>query len=67
MLNTKQTAPDRLIRLPEVTRLTSLSRSGVNRAEASGEFPKRRRVGLRAVAWSEAEVMAWIASRAEVR
>jgi prophage regulatory protein len=59
--------PARLIRLPEVSRLTSMSRSAIYRAEAQGTFPKRRRVGLRAVAWSESEVQAWLSSRAEVR
>lgn len=56
-------APSRLIRLPEVSRLTSLSRSAIYRAEAAGQFPRRRRVGLRAVAWPEAEVLAWVAAR----
>lgn len=55
--------PDRLIRLPEVSRITSLSRSAIYRAEAAGDFPARRRVGLRAVAWPERAVLEWVASR----
>jgi len=66
-MNPQFAPPGRLIRLPEVSRLTTLSRSAVYRAEAAGQFPKRRRVGLRAVAWSEAEVLAWLASRSQAR
>lgn len=51
---------DRLIRLPEVQRVTGLSRQSIYRAEAAGRFPLRRRVGRRAVAWSEGEVQAWV-------
>ena len=67
MQQQKYAPPARFIRLPEVSRLTSMSRSALYRAEAAGEFPKRRRVGRRAVAWSEGEVLAWLASREEVR
>lgn len=58
---------DRLLRLREVAQIAGLSRTAVYRAEADGRFPKRRRIGLRAVAWSEAEVLAWIASREQVQ
>lgn len=61
--NPKESAPDRLIRLPEVSRLVGLSRSAIYRAEAADDFPKRRRIGLRAVAWVEREVRDWVASR----
>ncbi len=68
MQPSKQAAvTDRLIRLPEVSRLTGLSRTSIYRAEAAAEFPKRRRVGLRAVAWSEAAVRRWMTERAEVQ
>lgn len=67
MRTNEAAAPGRLIRLPAVSRITGLSRSAIYRAEAAGDFPKRRRVGLRAVAWPESEVLAWTASRSVVR
>lgn len=66
MRTNEPAAPGRLIRLPAVSRMTGLSRSEIYRREARDEFPKRRRLGLRAVAWPEAEVAAWVASRAVV-
>lgn len=65
--NTAAAAPDRLIRRPEVESLVGLSRTAIYRAEAAGRFPARRRIGRRAVAWSQAEVLAWMAARQEVR
>jgi prophage regulatory protein len=53
----------RLIRLPEVRHLTSLSRSQLHRLEAAGRFVMRRKIGDRAVAWDLDEVLAWMASR----
>lgn len=66
MRTNEPAAPGRLIRLPAVSKMTGLSRSAIYRFEAAGEFPRRRRLGLRAVAWPEAEVAAWVASRAVV-
>ena len=52
-----------LLRLPDVQRLTGLSRSSVYRLEASGKFPKRVRLSERATAWRENELLDWIDSR----
>jgi len=52
-----------LIRLPEVRRLTGLSRSTVYRLEKQGRFVARLRLGERATAWRLDEVMAWIEAR----
>ena len=54
---------DRLLRLPEVLRLTGLSRSTVYRKIKAGEFPRPVKLGKRAVGWREFEVIAWINGR----
>lgn len=60
-------AAPRLIRLPEVQARTGLSRSHLYALEALGEFPRRLKLSIRATAWSEAEVFAWIKSRIAAR
>ncbi len=57
-----------LIRLPQVMAITGLSKTSLHRMEAANppRFPRRRRVGERAVAWDLAEVNAWLASRPAV-
>ncbi len=54
---------DRLIRLPEVERLTGLSRSTIYRLRKLGKFPEQVRIGARAVAWWLSEILAYIRSR----
>ena len=53
----------RVIRLPEVKRLTSMSRSGVYAAIADGEFPRQVRLSRRCVGWYASEIGAWLQSR----
>jgi prophage regulatory protein len=55
--------PDRLLRLPEVQRLTGLSRSAIYQQMQGGIFPKSVKTGPRAASWSEASIQAWIADR----
>ena len=55
--------PDRFIRLKEVLGLTGLSRSTVYRKQRAGTFPESVQLGERVVAWREAEVREWMASR----
>ena len=50
----------RLVRMPEVVRRTGLSKRTIYRLEAAGKFPRRRRLGLRAVGWPEHQLAAWI-------
>lgn len=52
-----------LIRRPEVTRRTGLSRTTIYRLVQSGQFPAPRQLGARSVAWVDSEVNAWIDSR----
>jgi prophage regulatory protein len=50
-------------RLPEVEQVSGLSRSSIYRLEASGEFPKRVKLGQRAVGWPREAVLKWCANR----
>lgn len=52
-----------LIRRREVERLTALSRSRIYALMAAGDFPKPVQLGVMSVAWLEAEIHEWIASR----
>jgi prophage regulatory protein len=56
-------ATQSLIRLPEVKRLTGLSRSTIYRLERDGRFVPRVRLGERATAWRLSEILAWIDAR----
>jgi prophage regulatory protein len=58
---------ERLIRLPELLRLTGLSKRTIARLEGVGRFPSRRQLGLRAVGWAESAVNAWISDPANWR
>lgn len=55
----------RLLRRPEVEKRTGLSRSSIYALMDRGEFPRPRRIGQRAVAWDEATLERWLATRAE--
>lgn len=48
------------LKIHEVISKTGLSRSYIWKLEKVGKFPKRFRVGLRAIRWSENEVDAWL-------
>lgn len=52
-----------LIRRKEVERQTALSRSRIYALMSEGSFPKPIQLGAMSVAWVEAEVQEWIASR----
>ena len=54
---------ERLIRLPEVKSRVGLGRSTIYRLMDLGRFPKARKLGLRAIAWSEIEIDEWIAGK----
>jgi len=55
--------PPAFLRIREVCRRTALSKTSVYDLEKSGQFPRRRNIGGRAVAWLESEVSEWIAAR----
>ena len=54
-----------LLRRPEVETRTGLSRSSIYAMMERGAFPRPRRIGQRAVAWDEAVIEEWLATRAE--
>ncbi|MEO8998335.1 MAG: AlpA family transcriptional regulator [Rhodanobacter sp.] len=51
------------LRLPEVCRVTGLSRSQIYRLEAAGQFPQHVKLGASASAWIDREVAQWQADR----
>jgi prophage regulatory protein len=55
------------LRIPEVERLTGLSRSTIYLMMSKGEFPLPYSLGDRAVGWDAAEVGSWLASRVKTR
>lgn len=57
---------DRLLRLPEVLRLTGLSRSSLYRLMSEG-FPLNVHLSANSVAWVFSEVAAWCAARVAER
>lgn len=52
----------RLIRLPEVKKLTGLSRPSIYRSMSAGKFPRATRFG-RHTMWAAHEVGDWIRAR----
>lgn len=52
-----------ILRLPQVCELTGLGRSMIYQLEADDRFPKRIKIGIRAVGWLQAEVQAWLRTR----
>jgi len=48
------------LRLARVKEITALSTSTIWRLEQAGKFPKRRKIGKRAIAWLESEINHWI-------
>lgn len=52
---------DRLLRMKAVIAKTGLTISGIYRREVAGRFPKRLKLGARAVAWYESDIDSFIA------
>jgi prophage regulatory protein len=57
------TSVPRLLRRPAVTERTGLPKSTLYAMMKEGSFPKPRKLSANIVAWSEAEVSAWVAAR----
>lgn len=51
---------DRMMRLPEVMRITSLSRAQIYRMMASQAFPQQRRLSHKIAVWSANEIERWV-------
>ena len=56
-----------ILRLPEVCKVTGFSRSTIYQMEAEARFPRRVRIGMRAVGWIKAEVQEWLVARVASR
>lgn len=57
----------RLLRLKQVLELFPLSRSSWYRGIANGHFPRPVRLGERAVAWREADILALIRASGDTK
>ena len=55
-------APKRFLRLPAVMSAVGLARATIYKRMKAGTFPAPIQIGARAVAWSEADIVAWQAS-----
>lgn len=68
-MNPTSTRRSPVIRLPRCIEITGLSRSTIlsytspKSAHYDQTFPKKVRIGLRAVGWYEDEIYAWVASK----
>lgn len=68
-MNAQPAASDsvlQVLRLPQVCKVTGLCRSMVYQLEAEQCFPRRIKIGARAVGWLEGEVQAWLAGRVQI-
>ena len=54
---------DRLLRLPEVEKITGLGHTSIYRFIKEGKFPQRVQVGSNAVRWKASDIAAWLESR----
>lgn len=52
-----------VLRLPQVIQVTGLCRSMIYQLEAADRFPRRIRIGSRAVGWLHSEVQQWLADQ----
>jgi prophage regulatory protein len=55
---------DRLLRVPEVCKMTGLSRQTIWRLQRAGKFPRRVLISRKAIGWYESDVREWIIGRA---
>jgi prophage regulatory protein len=57
---------NRILRRPDVTSRTGLSRSTIYALMERGTFPKQVKLGSRAVGWLESEIEDWLRCRIEL-
>lgn len=53
---------DQVLRWPKVREITGKSRTTIWRDEREGRFPKRVKLGMRAVGWLRSDLEAWLES-----
>jgi prophage regulatory protein len=54
---------EQLLRRYGVEQITGMSKSGLYRAMAEGNFPRPVKIGQRAVAWRASDIAKWLESR----
>jgi prophage regulatory protein len=54
---------DQVIRMPEVVKTTSLSKSTIYDLIKANKFPRPKRIGKRAVGWLADDIKSWIKNR----
>ncbi len=54
-----------ILRLPQVRARTGLCRTMIYQLEAGRQFPRRVKIGVRAVGWIEGAVEEWLTQRVE--
>lgn len=59
----QESAPLRLLRLPDVEQRVGLRRSAIHKLEQAGKFPRRVRISARAAGWVEHEINDYIHAR----
>jgi len=60
------TPPVSLLRLPDVLRITGISKTAMYCLIKIGEFPAPVPLGARAVAWASTEIEEWVANKLKV-
>lgn len=58
---------DQILRLPDVKKITGLSRSSIYAMIAKDAFPKPIKLGERAIGWIASEITLWIEIRISLR
>lgn len=53
----------KILRMPEVKRLTGLGRTSIYQMMAGGKFPRPVSLGSRAVGWMVRDIRAWLQGR----
>ena len=56
-----------MIKLKDVQRITSLSRSSIYAYIEKGIFPTQVKLGARSVAWLESDIQSWVESKINAR
>lgn len=58
---------ERILRRPDVLKMTGMANSTLYEAMARNAFPRPVKIGRRAVGWPESEVILWIEERRDER
>ena len=66
MININQADKYQILRLPDVMKMTGLSRSTIYVAISQDVFPKQVHLGPRSVGWLKREIDEWVKQRIEI-